>query len=82
MGALEPLADGFFADAEGGRGGAQRAAGGAVREMIVNQFGSHERGKCGISVHSVRAGWRAVERVSTTTLPEPFRADNLLKHDT
>jgi hypothetical protein len=34
------------------------------------------------SVHSVRVVWPGVESASTTNLPEPFRADNLLKHDT
>jgi len=49
LGALEPLADGFIGDGEGGGGGAQR---GATSEVVVNHFGSHERGECGISVHS------------------------------
>jgi len=53
LGALEPFADGFFADAESGGGGTQRAAAGA---MAANHFGSRERGQCGISVHSVRVG--------------------------
>ncbi len=53
LGTFEPLADGFFTDAESGGGGAQ---GGATSEVMVNQFGSHERGECGISVHSVRVG--------------------------
>ena len=48
-GTFEPLADGFFGDAESGGGGPERSASGAV---LVNQFGSHERGECGISVHS------------------------------
>ena len=79
LGAFEPFADGFFGDAEGGGGSAER---GAVSEMMLDQFSSHERSERGISVHSVRAGWLAVESVSTTNLPEPSRADNLLKHDT
>jgi len=53
LGAFEPLADGFFGDAESGGGGAQGAAEGG---MLEDHFGSHERGECGISVHSVRVG--------------------------
>jgi hypothetical protein len=53
LGAFEPLADGFIGDAESGGGGAQRRATGKV---VMNQFGSHERSECGISVHSVRVG--------------------------
>ena len=49
--ALEPLANGFFGDGEGDGGGAQRRAG---SEVMMNQFSSHERGECGISVHVVR----------------------------
>lgn len=49
LGALEPLADGFFGDAESVGGGAERATVGA---MVMNQFSSHEWGECGISVHS------------------------------
>src|SRR6185369_6948873 len=77
-GALEPFADGFFGDAEGGGRSAQ---GGTVGEVMLDQFCSHERGECGISVHSVRGVWLAVGSASTTNLPEPSRADNLLKHD-
>ena len=51
LGALEPLADGFFGDAESGCSGAERGAASAVME---NQFSSHERCECGISVHVVR----------------------------
>jgi hypothetical protein len=79
FGAPEPFADGFIGDAEGASGGAQR---GARSQMMLDQFGSCERGECGISVHSVREGWPAVESVTTTPRPEPSRADNLLKHDT
>jgi len=79
LGANEPFADGFIGDAESGGGGAHR---GATGEVVVNQFGSHERGQCGISVHSVRVGWLAVESLTTRPLPEPSRADNVLKHDT
>ncbi len=50
LGAFEPFADGFLGDAEGGGGGAQR---GAVSAVVLNQFGSPERGECGISVHVV-----------------------------
>ena len=49
--AHEPLADGFFTDAESGGSGAERGAAGVVME---NQFSSHERSECGISVHVVR----------------------------
>jgi len=79
LGALEPFADGFFGDAEGGGRAAQRAAIGQVGE---NHFSSHERGECGISVHSDREGWLGVENASTTSLPDPRSADNVLKHDT
>jgi hypothetical protein len=53
-----------------------------MSEVMLDQFSSHERSECGISVHSVRVGWRWVWCASTTNLPEPSRADNLLKHDT
>ena len=79
LGTFEPLADGFIGDGERGGGGAQRGAAGVV---VMNQFGSHERGECGISVHSIRAGWLGVESASTTSLPDPRSADNVLKHDT
>jgi hypothetical protein len=78
-GASEPFADGFFGDGEGACGGPERRA---FREVMLDQFGSHERGESGISVHSVREVWQAVESVTTTHRPEPFRADNVLKHDT
>src|SRR5215471_4415611 len=77
--APEPFADGFFGDGESGGGSAERVAAG---EMGANHFNSHERGECGISVHSVRVGWLAVASITTTHLLEPSRADNLLKHDT
>ena len=51
LGTFEPLADGFFGDGERVGGGAQR---GAAGEVMANQFGSHERGERGISVHVVR----------------------------
>lgn len=79
LGALEPFADGFIADAESGSGGTERAAN---REMMVDQFSSHEGGESGISVHSVRGVWQGVESRSTTNRPDLSRADNLLKHDT
>jgi len=79
LGTFEPLADGFFGDAESGGRGAERVASG---EVMMNQFGSHERSECGISVHSVRAGWLGVASASTTNLPDPRSADNVLKHDT
>jgi hypothetical protein len=78
-GASEPSADGLFADAEGGGGGAQ---GGARGGELGDHFCSHERGENGISVHVVRAACREVACSSTTTLPDQPRADNLLKHDT
>ena len=53
LGALEPLADGFLGDTEGGGGRPQR---GPTSAVILNQFGSRERGECGISVHVVLAG--------------------------
>lgn len=58
------------------------AQGAAFGEMVLDQFGSHERGERGISVHGDRAVWRAVESRATTSLPAPSRADNVLKHDT
>ena len=79
MGAHEPAADGLFADAESGCGGPQRAAQGG---MMEDHLSAHERSKRGISVHVVRAGGRWVECSSTTSLPNPCRADNVLKHDT
>ena len=48
LSALEPFADGFFGDGEGGSGGPERRS---FREMMVDQFSSHERGESGISVH-------------------------------
>ena len=53
LGTFEPLADGFIGDAESRGCGTQRGAAGV---MVMNQFGSHERSECGISVHSVRVG--------------------------
>jgi hypothetical protein len=47
-----------------------------------DHLGSRQWGQSGISVHVVRAGRRWVECSSTTSLPNPFRADNVLKHDT
>jgi len=79
LGAFEPLADGFIGDGEGGGASAEGAATG---EMMSDHFGSHERSECGISVHSVRVGWLGVESASTTNLPDPRSADNVLKHDT
>jgi hypothetical protein len=79
FGACEPAADSLFADAEGGGGVAQRAAGSGVTQR---HLGSRQGSERGISVHVVRAGGREVVCSSTTSLPDPFRADNLLKHDT
>jgi hypothetical protein len=53
LGALEPFADGFIGDAEGSGTSAQRAA---MSQVVLDQFGSHERRESGISVHVVRAG--------------------------
>jgi hypothetical protein len=50
LGALEPFADGFLGDPEGGGGRPQRGTTGAV---MLNQFGSPEWCECGISVHVV-----------------------------
>ena len=77
-GAGEPAPDGSFADTEGDGRVAQGEA-----ELVVSprHLGSRERGEFGISVHVVRAGWLEVECSSTTSLPNPFRADNVLKHD-
>ena len=78
-GALEPAADGLFADAESGGGGAERAA---VGGEVGDHFGSRQRSQSGISVHVVRAGFDWGLSSSTTSLPGLSRADNLLKHDT
>jgi len=79
FGACEPAADGLFTDAKSGGGGAQRAAELGVSEGHLR---SRQRSESGISVHVVRAGGRWAECSSTTSLPNPFRADNVLKHDT
>ena len=79
LGPGEPAADRPFTDAISGGGGAQREA---QFVMSERHLGSRERGESGISVHVVRAGGRWVECSSTTSLANPFRADNLLKHDT
>jgi hypothetical protein len=77
--ASEPAADGLFRDAKSGGGSAQRAA---ELGMLKRHLRSPQRGQSGISVHVVRAGGRWVECSSTTILTDPFRADNVLKHDT
>jgi len=78
-GASQPAADSLFADAiSRGRGASGKAKGGESKDHL----GSRERGEFGISVHVVRAGGRWVECSSTTSLPNPCRADNVLKHDT
>jgi len=79
LSALEPAADGFFTDAVKHGGG---AAGKAEGDEFGGHLGSHERSQSGISVHVVRAGGHWVECSSTTSLHDPFRADNVLKHDT
>lgn len=77
-GPLEPTADSLFADAEGG---GRSPEGGAVGEVVSDQFGSHERGERGISVHRVRGEFGAAGNRPTTSLTAPDTADNLLKHD-
>ena len=79
LGATAPAAHGLFTDAISEGGG---AAGELVSGEMENHLGSHQRGEFGISVHVVRAGGRWVECSSTTSLPNPCRADNVLKHDT
>jgi hypothetical protein len=76
--ASEPAADGLFADAESTGRLAQRTA---ELDVFARHLGSRQRSESGISVHVVRAGGRGVECSSTTSLTDPFRADNLLKHD-
>ena len=75
----EPTADRFIGDAEGGCGSAERAV---ELGMSADHLGSREGREFGISVHSDSEGWRAVANESTSTLPDPPSADNLLKHDT
>ena len=79
FGASQPAADGLFADAVSRGGGAQ---GETKLLMTERHLSSRQWGEFGISVHVVRAGGRWVECASTTSLPDPFRADNVLKHDT
>ena len=79
LSALKPAADGFFADGvKHGRGAPRKTEG----DEFGGHLSSHERSQSGISVHVVRAGGRWVECSSTTILTDPFRADNVLKHDT
>ena len=54
FGALQPAADGPFADVVSCRDLTQREA---LRAEMGNHFGSHSRGESGISVHIVRAGF-------------------------
>jgi hypothetical protein len=75
----KPSADSLLADMEEGSGGTKRKA---FRSKLSDHFNSHDRGKFGISVHVVRGECLRVECLSTTTLPNLFPADNLLKHDT
>ena len=79
FGASQPAADGLFTDAESGGGSAQGAA---ELGMFKSHLSSPQRGQSGMSVQVVRAGGRGAECSSTTSLPNPFRADNVLKHDT
>jgi hypothetical protein len=78
-GTSEPAADGSVAD---GVSESDGSAGEFLRGEKKSNFGSHQRGQSGISVHVVRAGLREVEFSSTTSLPDLSRADNVLKHDT
>ena len=78
-GAGEPAPHRLFADAKS-RGG--DATGEAKGGESGDHLCSRQWGQSGISVHVVRAGGRWVECSSTTSLPNPCRADNLLKHDT
>jgi hypothetical protein len=76
---LKPATNRLFADVVSCSNSSE---GEIVKKEVRDHFRSHSGGKSGISVHVVRAGFRAVEFSSTTSLPEPSRADNLLKHDT
>jgi hypothetical protein len=78
-GTSEPAANGLLTDAKGGGRVAQREA-----ELMVSEshLGSREGSQFGISVHVDRAGKRLVACESTTSLPDPSGADNVLKHDT
>jgi len=78
-GALKPPTDGSLTDViRCGHG----TKGKVLKKKMRNHFSSHLWSKSGISVHVVRAGFAEVEFSSTTSLPEPSRADNVLKHDT
>jgi hypothetical protein len=77
--ASEPSANRLFRNVEEGGCGAE---GKALGSELLDHFGSHDRGQFGISVHVVRGECLKVECLSTTTLPNLFPADNLLKHDT
>jgi hypothetical protein len=61
---------------EGG-GGLARLAEPGPRSGLRDAAGS----RTGVRVHVVRAGGRWVWCSSTTSLPDPRRADNVLKHD-
>jgi hypothetical protein len=78
-GAGEPATNRSFADVIGR---CDRAQGEVGRGEMSDHFGSHLWSESGISVHVVRGVWRLVWYSSTTSLPDPCRADNLLKHDT
>ncbi len=79
LGALEPDADRLLRNGVGSGGFPQ----GAVElDVFPSHLGSHQRSESSISVHVVRAERRWVECSSTTSLQNPSRADNLLKHDT
>jgi hypothetical protein len=61
--------------------GGDGSKGELMKKKMSDHFGSQDGGESGISVHVVRAGRRWVECSSTTSLPNPIRADNVLKHD-
>lgn len=75
---LKPPAHRSFTDMIGG---GDNSEGKVLRGKKGDHFSSHPGGESGMSVHGVRAGFWAVACLSTTSLPEPFRADNVLKHD-
>jgi hypothetical protein len=74
----EPSTDGLLRDMEKRSSGAE---GKTFGSELLDHFGSHDRGEFGISVHVDRGECLRVECLSTT-LPNLFLADNLLKHDT
>ena len=77
--ASQPAAHGLLTDSESGGRVAQGEA-----KLVVSEshLSSREGSEFGISVHVDRARRRWVECESTTSLPDPSGADNVLKHDT